>query len=132
MKSHGAAAVAAVKRYNQSEMSEVVAGWEQAVRSEFPESESMQNKGCPRGAFLGLCSEGLVAGIPTGDYTASVKNRRYAVTAARLIRSHRALASNREELWRLCTAPASIQENGQLDVVLALWEAGFLVRSQQP
>lgn len=131
MRSYGAAAIAAVKRYNQSDTSDVIAAWEGAVRVEFAGSESGQEKGCPRGAFLGLCAEGFVAGVPPGDYTDSVKNRRYAVTAARLIRANRALTSNRDELWRQCTAPVIIGENGQLDVVLALWDAGFLVRSSQ-
>ena len=35
-----------------------------------------------RGAFLGLCEEGLVKGIPAGKYSASKDNKQYAVRAA--------------------------------------------------
>jgi hypothetical protein len=46
---------------------------------------SAQKKGCPRGAFLGLCEEGLVKGIPAGNYTTSKDNKAYAVRAAELL-----------------------------------------------
>jgi hypothetical protein len=47
------------------------ARWDRAMEILYPTSPSARKKGCPRGAFLGLCEEGLVKGIPAGDYTAS-------------------------------------------------------------
>jgi len=128
MKSFGDAAVAAVRQYNQSNDIAIADAWRDAVRTCFPDSPSLQVKGCPRGAFLGLCSAGAVAGIPGGTYTRSEDNRRYAFQAAQLIRRDPQLIHARPELWRRCTAPKEIVENSQLEVVLALWEAGLLAR----
>jgi hypothetical protein len=50
----------------------------------YPTSPTSRKKDCPRGAFLGLCEEGLVKGIPAGKYTASKDNKAYAVRAAAL------------------------------------------------
>lgn len=49
--------------------------WEEATRTVFPHSVSLQDKGCPRGAYLGLCEDGLVLGIPSGTYTRSRDNK---------------------------------------------------------
>ena len=38
-----------------------------------------------RGAFLGLCEEGLIKGIPSGQYMASRDDKAYAVRAAALL-----------------------------------------------
>ena len=54
-------------------------------RRSIPTSVSAQKKGCPRGAFLGLCEDGLVKGIPAGNYTVSKDNKAYAVRAAELL-----------------------------------------------
>jgi hypothetical protein len=43
-----------------------VARWESAMEKLYPTSEAARKKGCPRGAYLGLCEEGLVKGIPAG------------------------------------------------------------------
>jgi hypothetical protein len=41
-----------------------VAQWDSAMETLYPTSPTARKKGCPRGAFLGLCEEGLVKGIP--------------------------------------------------------------------
>lgn len=46
--------------------------WEKVAFVLF-DSESSQEKGCPKNTFLGLCEEGLVKGISKGNYTKSVK-----------------------------------------------------------
>jgi len=43
-----------------------VALWQSAMEKLHPTSPIAQSKGGPRGAFLGLCEEGLVKGIPAG------------------------------------------------------------------
>jgi len=96
-----------------------------ATRLLFPESPSSQIKGCPRGAFLGLCEEGPVKGIPTGSYTKSAKNKLYAITAIRLLESG-AIAVTPLELWDLVMPRKNISHNSQMDVVLALWDRGLI------
>ena len=56
-----------------------VENWEAAMLQVYPTSIAARKKGSPRGAFLGLCEEGLVKGIPPGRYTASKKDKEYAV-----------------------------------------------------
>jgi hypothetical protein len=51
----------------------------------YPTSATARKKGCPRGAFLGLCEAGLVKGIPAGRYAASKDSKAYAVRAAELL-----------------------------------------------
>jgi hypothetical protein len=104
-----------------------VARWDNAMETLYPTSQAARKKGCPRGAFLGLCEEGLVKGIPAGQYTASKHNKAYAVRAARLL-----LEGTRKwsvsELWRAVTDDPEKTHNSQMDVVLALWKNGLIVR----
>jgi hypothetical protein len=60
--------------------------WSQSITKNYPHSVSMQEKGCPRNAFLGLCSEGLVKGVGVGGYTNSKKNKEYAAAAVKLLK----------------------------------------------
>jgi hypothetical protein len=62
-----------------------VARWETAMEKLYPTSAAARKKGCPRGAFLGLCEEGLVKGIPAGHYKASRDDKAYAVRAVALL-----------------------------------------------
>ena len=55
--------------------------WEAAVVGVFANRRSAQQKGCPRAAYLGLCGDGAVAGIPPGHYCRPGKNRGYALEA---------------------------------------------------
>lgn len=104
--------------------------WQLAAESECPDSVSMQRKGCPRSAFLGLCSAGLVRGVPKGDYTRSEHNMTYAIKAVELLRADKLLALDRTELWRhVLSGRPKVRHNGQLDVVLALWTQKHLVGS---
>ncbi|WP_420865668.1 DUF6979 family protein [Dickeya oryzae] len=45
----------------------------------------MYKKSCPLSAFLGLCEDGYIKGIPKGKYTKSYKNKKYAVVAADIV-----------------------------------------------
>ena len=126
MKAYGDAAILAVKMVNERQAGDPVAAWRAAVREKFSHSASLQAKGCPKGAFLGLCSAGFVRGIAPGEYTNSELNRSYAVNAVAYLRSDATLASDRPRLWKLATAPNTLRENSQLDVVLALWDAGLI------
>jgi hypothetical protein len=105
-----------------------VARWESAVGSLYPTSPTARKKGCPRGAFLGLCEEGLVKGIPPGHYTASKDNKLYAVRAAALlIEGTRSWSTS--ALWRAVSIDPEKTHNSQMDVVLALWKNDLIVRN---
>ena len=86
-------------------------------------------KGCPRGAFLGLCEEERVKGVKTGHYTRSKLNKEYAMEAVRLLRLEPSLVSDRAQLWRRVIGQKTKAHNGQLDVVIGLWNAGLLASS---
>jgi len=79
MNKYGQAAVRAVRLINIGSISSPVDAWERATSEIFGKGTSSQKKGCPRGAFLGLCEDGKVLGIPPGKYTSSTKNKSYAI-----------------------------------------------------
>jgi hypothetical protein len=102
-----------------------VARWKRALEALYPTSPTARNKSCPRGAFLGLCEEGLVKGIPPGQYTASKENKAYAVLAAALLaEGNRNWSAS--DLWR-AVGNAEKTHNSQMDVVLAPWKNGLIV-----
>jgi hypothetical protein len=105
--------------------------WETATTELFGAGTPAQKKGCPKGAFLGLCQAGYVSGIPKGDYTRSEMNREYAVDATELLAVEPQLADNWPELWKRVLNGVSKQHNSQMQVVIALWQKGLL-RSQLP
>jgi len=65
---YGEAALMAARRGPPTDI-DPMARWESAMKQLYPTSATAQRKACPRGAFLGLCEEGLVRGIPPGHYT---------------------------------------------------------------
>lgn len=93
---------------------------------------SSVKKGCPRSAYLGLCQEGMVEGVPGEAYTSSPDNAPHAVAAARLLLEEPKLASQTPvDLWSTVTDRLGIphtSHQGQMDVLLALWGAGKIVR----
>ena len=99
--------------------------WDTAVRQLYPEKPYLQKKTAPRGAFLGLCEEGLVRGIPAGQYAPSNQNKTYALRAIALLQAgtHRTVNA----LWVEVTEGDEIEHNAQMDVVLALWKNGLIV-----
>ena len=107
--------------------------WTLAI-SKFSDSLSVQNKPCPKGAFLGLCQEGLVQGIEPGDYTPSDKNKEYALKAVKKLKeledsgNHIASDITALELWRKIGETKAY--NQQMDVVLSLWINGFINKDQ--
>ena len=103
-----------------------IARWESAMEKLYPTSPAAQKKGCPRGAFLGLCEEGLVQGIPAGSYTASKANKAYAVHAVTLLTEGTEQRST-SALWRAVTNGAEKTHNSQMDVVLALWNNDLIL-----
>lgn len=84
-------------------------------------TKSSQEKGCPRNTFLGLCEEGLVKGVPKGNYTNSVKNKEYALKAIEILKWQKTTTFSQKELWEKLVLGEK-KHNSQMDVVLALWK----------
>src|ERR1035437_878637 len=121
---YGEAAILAARQASGSK--NPAAQWESALEKLYPTSPVARNKNSPRGAFLGLCEEGLIKGITTGEYTKSKDNKAYAVRAVALLLEGKQRWS-RSALWQAVTEGAAKQESGQMDVVLALWNNGLIV-----
>lgn len=103
------------------------AEWASAMEKLYPTSPTARRKGGPRGAFLGLCEEGLVKGIPAGQYSASKENKTYAVRAVTLLTETKQNLSI-GALWRAAANDPKKEQNGQMDIVLALWKNDLIVR----
>lgn len=122
---YGEAALMATRRGSSTDI-DPVARWESAMKQLYPTSPAARRKSCPRGAFLGLCEEGLVKGIPAGHYTSSKENKAYAVRAAALL-AEGAQSWSRSALWQAAANDPEKTHNSQMDVVLALWKNGLVV-----
>lgn len=99
-----------------------------AVQDVFPNSQSSQEKGCPKGTFLGICGSGKVFGIPGGEYTRSEKNKLYGLKALEILRASPTLAEDELALWKRVMAGEEKAPNSQMDVVISLWKAGLLIK----
>ena len=122
---YGEAALMAARR-ESSANADPVARWESAMKTLYPTSPTARKKSSPRGAFLGLCEEGLVKGIPAGNYAASKDDKVYAVRAAALLIDGMRRWSI-SELWRAVANDPEKTHNSQMDIVLALWKNGLIV-----
>lgn len=131
MKAYGEVAVRAAELIRSYSVESVTEAWNTTASAVFLHSSSLQEKGCPRSAFLGLCEKGLVSGVPAapdGVYTRSVANKEYAVKAVQLLKQNAALATIKpEELWELVMSGVDKKHNSQMDVVLGLWQQGLIL-----
>lgn len=118
---YGSIALVAVKAIVDSGVSPDIA-WDTAVQG--------KEKGCPRGAFLGLCQNGWVAGVPSGKYLRKGNlNQQYAIKAVQYLLSKPGVNIEVGELWRVAiktTQNLDKVHNQQMNVVLALNDAGLL------
>ncbi len=124
---YGKAAICATELIRTGKCDNPREAWNIACKEQFlPHQETSIKKGCPKGAYLGLCEEGKIEDVPEGKYTTSEKNKRYALIALDILQSSPRLA--KEKLWGkvLERAETEIRHNNQLDVVLALFEAGLI------
>lgn len=122
MSKYGDAAVQAVQLIKNGDGLSPTEAWRSATKKVFPLSQELQNKGCPKGAFLGLCCEGLIVGIPAGQYSKPSKNGEYAIGAIHILKSNRFLASEPDRLWKKVVGNTK-SSNHQMDVVVGLWDA---------
>lgn len=98
-----------------------------------------KEKGCPKSAFLGLCQFGWVKDVPRGEYLSSRAlngpNKDYAIRAAQRLLANPETDYAPGQLWNLSITgfiepPAN--HNQQMNVVLALREAGLLIEGVMP
>lgn len=124
---YGEAALLAVRMELYGKALSPLERWQDAVRKLYPTTPIGQKKSGPRAAFLGLCEDGLVKGIPAGQYTAgnsaSNRNKAFAVGAVKLLEAgtHRTTS----ELWN--EVADGEEHASQMDVVMALWKNGLIV-----
>lgn len=103
-----------------------VDAWQSAAEEVFLDRNSLQEKSCPKSAFLGLCEEGLINGVPQGNYTRSEKNKAYAIKALELLRENPQLSE--KEIWQIIFHSQRVKRyNQQIDVVIALFQQGCLI-----
>lgn len=104
--------------------------WRKAAAYVFPQQRASREKSCPRCAFLGLAQDGLIVGVPAGQYTRSKDNKRYATKAVRLLENKPSLCNDPSELWHhvMSDEKGDKLHNDQMDVVVALWTSGDIER----
>ena len=128
MNNYGKVATRAVHIFTTGLVESPRQAWSRAAGEVFGEGTSSQKKGCPQTAYLGLCEEGLVKGIPSGQYTRSQKNKKYALEAVDILKRNPGLAADTNALWDVVMGGEKKTHNSQMDVVVALWKNDLLVQ----
>lgn len=123
---YGLVALNAVNKLTHFDDLEPGNAWNEAAAFVFTTQLSSRRKGCPRSTFLGLCEAGRVKGVKRGDYTRSKANKNYAINALELLQSSPKLTT--KELWgKVISNVEPKVHNSQMNVVLALFNEGYLV-----
>ncbi|RYF76082.1 MAG: hypothetical protein EOO29_23125 [Comamonadaceae bacterium] len=126
MNKYGLTAIQAVEIIATGSTSDPKVAWAIAASNVFPDSKSSREKSCPKGAFLGLCEDGVVQGVPPGEYTSSHLNKRYARRALDALKSSPGLVEDEAKLWEIAVEGVKKVTNNQMAVVTALWRRGYL------
>jgi hypothetical protein len=74
-----------------------------------------------------LCEEGLIKGIPKGNYTRSIKNKAYALQAIGRLKKGTSTSISPKELSSVLNLGAK-KHNFQMEIVLALWNESSIVK----
>lgn len=124
MNQYGKTAVRAVQ-ISKEHKTDVRQAWDVAAQ-EVVKSEESRKKGCPRAAFLGLCEEGLVKGIPAKKYINKESlNKNYAIEAIEILKNQPELKNDKAKLWEQIVGKEKAH-NSQMDVVVSLFENGLI------
>ncbi|MEK5407682.1 hypothetical protein MKX36_17305 [Paenibacillus sp. FSL W8-0439] len=128
MSKYDQAANKAVELIYQGVTNSPVEAWDIATSELFGKGTWGQKKGCPKNAFLGLCEEGCIEGIPKGLYNTrrKSKNKDYAIKAVKLIKVQPNLLEDIKELWNKVTNNSGISHNHQMDVVKAVYKKNYI------
>ena len=111
--------------------------WTEVLRRTYAgkQLENQLQHTCPKWAFSGLCNRGVVAGVSPGSCEEAVtkNSAEFALRALELVSKDGALLHNKRELRRrvfgIPQSPGYRQPNGEVDVLLGLWEARLVVPS---
>lgn len=126
------AAVKAVQLLKSGDFEGPRRAWDSAIWGE-TDSGNSADKGCPRGAFLGLCEAGRVKGVPSGDYCRSGKkrNKNHTLKVLELLEEkyHGQELPEKTKLWS--EAVENVPHNGQLDVLYGLWKEELIVTRKE-
>lgn len=121
------AALNARNLYVDGQVSTPREAWDCAVNAIFPEKKwYYRTKPCPRSSFLGLCEEGLIKGIPIGDYCNATKNKEYAIMAVNMLKENPKWRKDKKAFWKEIVKKNPISYDYQLDVVIALWNNNLI------
>jgi hypothetical protein len=121
----GYTAVKAVELIQKGTSKSPKEAWEKAGYQVL-EKKVYVEKGCPKNAFLGLCEEGIVKGVPRGKYTKSVKNKKYALKAFEKLQEDPSIKNDIKKFWEIVGPKPTISHNYQLNVVIQLMEHNLL------
>lgn len=107
--------------------------WNNAVVKVFPDSPSMQAKGCPRTIFLTLCASGAIMNLPAIGIVGDSKNATHARHSLSLLARHPEYVTlPTGQLWKLVTDGSGKSYNQQMHVILGLAHAGLLRLDKRP
>lgn len=125
MGQYGFAAIRAVRALQENEDLTPREAWEQAMERT-SKSKASQDKGCPRGAFLGLCAAGMIVDVDPDPTVFIGENGKYAIAAVEVLREDPSFARSVQALWDEAKPRDDISHAGQMDVVRDLWEVGLI------
>jgi hypothetical protein len=119
------AAKRAVKFYLEHTVASPDEAWQEAING-LSTSNNVRKKSCPRNTFLGLCSDGIIKGIPSDDYNDPNNFERfYARKAVEILRNNSSLADFPRKLWMEIGNGDKCYDS-QMDIVGVLWKEGML------
>ena len=119
--------VIAIKYENETASEET---WKKYARKVLV-TDCYVNKPCPKNTFLGLCSLGLIKGIPAGDYLSSNSvETEYAKIAIEILMKYKSFADKPRDLWKKVLKIGGYDVDKhydfQMNVVCALWNADMI------
>ena len=123
----GKTAVDAVKLLRKDIKYTSLEAWQKAIVFN-TSSEESRKKGCPRSAFIGLCDEGYILGILATKIKKRSKNSIYSTEAAKYLLENNLKEITIKELWQKIEEPKPINENGQMQLVIALWQNKLIAK----
>lgn len=119
----GKAAVDAAKRIISENESDYAKVWKECL-SKYTESDETTAKGCPKNAFVDLCSLGFVVGIQKKEGEELSENGKKAIDAIKILKKRNwNLPEGKSKFWE---DNFGTSHQGHLDIIIALKNAGLL------
>ncbi|RZB34236.1 MAG: hypothetical protein SRB1_00004 [Desulfobacteraceae bacterium Eth-SRB1] len=123
---YGQIAVDAANGFQQSVNAGLLQAWSNSLKI-----NNTNDKDCPRVAFLGLCEDGFVAGVPKGNY---IQKSSVSVIKQKAIDIRNIIMNNNPPsiptrtktlIWKQVGGTG--QDQGVIDVVYTLFNNGMLL-----